>query len=58
MKTNKQRMYGMIFRARRKGSNIVTRQRTIFRDYNAEYPPPAAGGSPDERVWFWNTITN
>ena len=32
-------MYNMIYRARRKGSNIVTRQRTIFRDYNAEYPP-------------------
>ena len=29
----KWRMYGMIYRARRKGSDITTRERTINRDY-------------------------
>ena len=38
--TNKRRMYGMIYRARRKGSDIVTRERTIYRPYTSEMPPP------------------
>jgi hypothetical protein len=47
---NKQRMYGIIFRARKKGSRIITKERTILRDYNADYPPPAARSNFDERV--------
>jgi hypothetical protein len=40
MITNKQRMYGMIYRTRRKGSDIVTRKRTIYRTYsNTDCPP-------------------
>jgi hypothetical protein len=39
MKT-KQRMYGMIYRARRKGSDINTRKRTIYRPYTPEIAPP------------------
>lgn len=41
MKTsNKKRMYGMIYRARRKGCDIITRERTIYRAYSdADCPP-------------------
>jgi hypothetical protein len=39
MTSNKQRMYGMIYRARRKGSDIITRQRTIYRPFTTESPP-------------------
>jgi hypothetical protein len=39
MKT-KQRMYGMIYRARRKGSDINTQERTIYRPYTPEFAPP------------------
>jgi hypothetical protein len=36
----KRRMYGMIYRARRKGSDVNTRKRTIYRAYsNANCPP-------------------
>ena len=34
----KKRMYGMLYRARRKGGNISTRHRTIYYPYDA--PPP------------------
>ena len=34
----KRRMYGMIYRARRKGSEVDTRARTIYRPYNADCP--------------------
>jgi hypothetical protein len=37
---NKRRMYGMVYRARRKGSDINTRERTIYRPYTPEIAPP------------------
>jgi hypothetical protein len=38
MTTNKRRMYGMIYRSRKKGSYIVTRQRVICKPYTNEAP--------------------
>jgi hypothetical protein len=56
---NKRRMYGMIYRARRKGSDINTRERTIYRPYTPEItPPPATRKGVDKRVRFWHSITN
>ena len=56
---NKKRMYGMIYRARRKGSEIATRQRTIYRAYTREKPPPhATGTGVGAGIWLRNTITN
>jgi hypothetical protein len=40
MITNKRRMYGMVYRARRKGCDIVTRERTIYRAYYDANTPP------------------
>jgi hypothetical protein len=50
----------MVYRARRKGGDIITRKRTIYRAYsNSDYPPPiATRADANAGVWFWNTITN